>query len=156
MADELNPIFLKFRERALAWQDPEAPLGSPSGIVMETGHPAGVVSLVVMSDGTVSLFFSKGSAVLGAGAYPGPARAARELAMAAAHFAGQMQPALDLAMPKLGMVNLFVLIDGIVRGASGKETDFGENRSPVSPLFHAAHHVIGEIRRLPPADPDKK
>ena len=156
MADELNPIFLKFRERALAWQDPEAPLGSPSGIVMETGHPAGVVSLVVMSDGTVSLFFSKGSAVLGAGAYPGPARAARELAMAAAHFAGQMQPALDLAMPKLGMVNLFVLIDGIVRGASGKETDFGENRSPVSPLFHAAHHVIGEIRRLPPADPAKK
>jgi hypothetical protein len=152
MTNELNPVYLKFRERALAWRDPEAPMGSPSGIIMETGVPEGVVSLVVMSDGTASLFYSGGGAILGAGIHPGPARAARELAMAAAHFASQMQPALDLDMPKAGMVSLYVLIDGIIRGASGKERDFGENRMPLSPLFHAAHHVIGEIRRLPPPE----
>ncbi len=157
MANELNPVYMKFRKRALAWRDPQAPIGSPSGIIMETGVPEGVVSLVVMSDGTASLFFSGGGAILGAGVHPGPARAARELALAAARFAQQMQPALDLAMPKLGMVNLFVLIDGIIRGASGKEKDFGENRSPVSPLFHAAHHVVAEMRRLPPpSDAGKK
>lgn len=156
MAGELNPVYLKFRERALAWRDPQAPMGSPSGIIMETGVPEGVLSLVVMSDGTASLFFSGGGAILGAGAYAGPARAARELALEAAHFAQQMQPALDVALPKLGMVNLFVLIDGIIRGASGKEKDFGENRSPLSPLFHAAHHVVAEMRRLPPPGESSK
>ncbi|MDX2274158.1 MAG: hypothetical protein NW206_01810 [Hyphomonadaceae bacterium] len=147
---EANPVYLKFRERALRWQDPQAPLGSPSGVIVETGYPEGVVSLVVMSDGTVSLFFSGGGAVLHAGLFDGPAQAARDLAMAAMHFAPQMQPALDLAMPKKGMVNIFVLVDGIVRSAHGKMSDFGDNRLPLSPLFQVAMNVIAAIRALPP------
>jgi hypothetical protein len=147
---EVNSVYLKFRERALKWQDPEAPLGSPSGVVMETGHPEGVVSLVVMSDGTVSLFFSGGGAVLHAGLFDGPAESGRELALAAMHFAPKMQPAIDLTMPKNGMVNIFVLIDGIVRAAQGKMSDFGDDRLPLSPLFHVGMNVIAAIRALPP------
>jgi hypothetical protein len=145
-----NSVYLKFRERALKWQDPQAPLGSPSGVVVETGHPEGTVSLVVMSDGTVSLFFSGGGAVLHAGLFDGPAQAGRDLAMAAMHFAPQMQPAMDLAMPKNGMANIFVLIDGIVRSAHGKVKDFGDNRLPMSPLFQVGMNVIAAIRALPP------
>lgn len=152
MAEPVNAVYLKFRERALAWQDPGAPLGSPSGIIMETGYPEGVVSLVVMSDGTVSLFFSGGGAVLAAGLFDGPAQAGRELAIAAQHFAPMMQPAMDLAMPKTGMVNIFVLVDGIIRSAHGKVTDFGENRLQFSPLFHVGVRVIAAIRTLPPTE----
>lgn len=147
---QVNSVYLKFRERALKWQDPQAPLGSPSGVVMETGHPEGVVSLVVMSDGTVSLFFSGGGAVLHAGLFEGPAQAGRDLAMAAMHFAPQMQPALDLKMPKNGMANIYVLVDGIVRCASGKMSDFADNRLPLSPMFQIGMRVVGAIRALPP------
>lgn len=147
---KVNSVYLKFRERALKWQDPQAPLGSPSGVIMETGHPEGVVSLVVMSDGTVSMFFSGGGAVLHAGLFDGPAQAGRDLAMAAMHFAPQMQPAIELNMPKNGMANIFVLVDGIVRSAHGKISDFADNRLPLSPLFQNGMRVIAMIRDLPP------
>lgn len=145
-----NSVYLKFRERALKWSDPEAPMGSPSGVIVETGHPEGVVSLVVMSDGSVSMFFSGGGAVLHAGVFDGPAKAARELAMAAMHFAPQMQPAIELNMPKDGMANIFVLVDGIVRSDRGKIKDFAANRAPLSQLFQIAMRVTTAIRALPP------
>ncbi len=152
MSEELDPVFAAIRQRALSWQDPEAPQGSPSGVVMETGYPEGVVLLAAMSDGTVSLFFSKGGSVLGGGGHTGPAQAARALAMLAAQMAPQMPLAVEATLPKTGTVAVYVLIDGIVRSISGREKDFGENRSLYSPLFHAAHRVIAEIRRLPPPE----
>ena len=154
MAETIDPMFAKFRQRALAWQDPEAPPGSPSGIIMETGYPEGVVMLVVMSSGTVDLFFSGGGSILGAGAHAGPKAAARELAMAAADLAPQMPVAFEFGLPERGLTKLYVLVDGGVRGVAGRESDFGENRAALSPLFHAAHRVIAEIRRIPP--PQKK
>lgn len=147
---EVNSVYLKFRERALKWQDPQAPLGSPSGVIVETGYAEGVVSLVVMSDASVSLFFSGGGAVLHAGLFDGPAQAARDLAMAAMHFAPQMQPAIELNMPKKGMVNIFVLVDGIIRSSTGKMSDFGDDRLPLSPLYQIALRVIAAIQALPP------
>jgi hypothetical protein len=148
-----DSAFVQIRQRALAWQDSQAPPGSPSGVIMETGYPEGVVMLVVMSDGTVSLFFSGGGSVLGAGAYPGPAKAARDLAMRAAHMAPQIPVAFEYELPQQGITKLYVLVDGLVRGVVAREVDFGENRSPFSPLFHAAHRVIAEVRRIPPPPP---
>jgi hypothetical protein len=152
MCADVHNAFVEVRRRALAWRDPEAPAGSPSGVILETGYPEGVVMLAVMSDGTLSLFSSSGGSVLGGGAFPGPAQAGRQLALAGAHFAPRMQIVTTCPLPKLGVASLYVMIDGLVRGVSGAEKDFGENRSPFSPLFHAAHHVIAEIRRIRPPE----
>ena len=154
MAEAPHPLYLNLRERALAWQDPQAPMGSPSGVVVEIGREEGVSTLVVMSTGTVDLYFSHGAGIMGAGRHPGPAKAGRELAALAAQLAPNVPPALELNMPKPGYVKLYVLVDGIVRGQGGRETDFGEGRSSLSPLFHAAHHVMAEMRRIPPPAPD--
>lgn len=146
---EADPMFMKLRTRALAWQDPEAPPGSPSGVLMETGYAEGVVLLVVMSDGTADLYFSKGGGVMGGGAYPGPKKAARDLAMMAAHMAERIPIAFEFGLPDTGLVKLYVLVDGQVRGVVGREIDFGENRAPFAPLYHAAHRLIAELRRAP-------
>ena len=119
-------------------------------MILETGYPEGVVMLVVMSDGTISLFSNGGGSVLGAGKYPGPAQAARKLALAGAQLGPRMPIVTDYALPQMGVAKLYVLIGGMVRGVAGRERDFGENRVQFSPLFHAAHHVIAEIRRIPP------
>ncbi|MGE3929023.1 MAG: hypothetical protein AB7G05_02595 [Hyphomonadaceae bacterium] len=150
MSGDLDPMFVTLRERALAWQDQDAPEGSPSGVILETGYREGVVMLVVMSDGTVDLYFSGGSGVMGAGALEGPKHAARELAAAAAHFAPRMPVVTEFPLPPVGSAGLYVLIDGVVRGGVARERDYGDNRSQHSPLFHIAHRVIAEIRRLPP------
>ena len=64
----------------------------------------------------------------------------------------RMPAGFDYPLPPPGIVNLFVLIDGVVRHVAGAEQDFGQNKSPFSPLFHAAHHVIAEMRRIPPPE----
>ena len=37
------------------------------GVIMETGYPEAVVTLIALSDGTASLYFSNGGGVIGAG-----------------------------------------------------------------------------------------
>ena len=150
MTGEPDAMFVTLREKAFAWQDPDAPEGSPSGILLETGYPEGVVLMVVMSDGTVDLYFSRGSGVMGAGAYEGPKAAARDLAVAAAHFAPRMPVVTEIPLPQVGSAGLYVLIDGVVRGGIARERDYADNRSQFSPLFHMAHRVIAAIRQMPP------
>jgi hypothetical protein len=61
-------------------------------------------------------------------------------------------PVVDrTSLPELGQVKLYVLVDGALRCVGGPQEDFGENRLPQSPLFHAAHNVIAEIRKMKPA-----
>jgi hypothetical protein len=150
MTYEAAPAFAALRAKAFAFKDKSAPPGMPSGVVMETGYPEGVVTLAVLSDGSVSMFFSNGGSALGAGAHPGPAQAARQLGAAGAHFAKDMPVVDRTGLPALGEVKLYVLVDGDLRCVAGKQEDFGENRLPQSPLFHAAHNVIAEIRKLKP------
>jgi hypothetical protein len=47
------------------------------GVVMETGYPEAVASLVALADGTVSLYFSNGGGIIGLGPHAGPHRAAQ-------------------------------------------------------------------------------
>ena len=118
---------------------------------METCYPEGVVMLVVMSAGSIDLLFSGGGGAMGAGKYDGPKKAARDLAMAAAQLAPDIPPAFELDLPKnTGLTKIYIMIDGIVRSVVGMEKDFGEGRSMGSPLFHLAHRVIAEIRKIPP------
>src|SRR5438105_3620414 len=44
------------------------------GAMIETAYPEIVATLVALSDGTVSLYFSNGTAIIGAGTHEGPRR----------------------------------------------------------------------------------
>ena len=150
MSYNVAPVYENLRARAFAFADPDAPAGSPWGVIMETGYPEGVTTLMALSDGAVGLMFSNGLTSVGAGRFEGPALAARRLGGLAAKFAPTMPFVADTNLPDLDQVRLYVLTVTGVKGVAGKQADFGENRLPQSPLFHAAHAVIGEIRKVKP------
>ncbi len=86
--------------------------------------------------------------MVGAGSHDRPAAAARNLAIGVAQNMDQFRKTSDTQAPKSGETKFFVLVDDDVLTASGKVSDFGQNRHKLSPVFHAAHVVIAEVRRL--------
>jgi hypothetical protein len=147
-------MFRDMRERALSVTPTELGLLPSSdrprvwAILMETGYETAASSLVVIADGSTSLYFSNGGGMIGCGEHaPVREAGARLLAAAEAHFELLTRVA-DTRLPEVGRVRFYArTFDGIV-GAEGGEVDLGENRHPLSPLFMAGHDVITAIRVL--------
>jgi hypothetical protein len=118
------------------------------GVIMETGYPEAVVTLVALSDGTASLYFSNGGGMLGLGQHEGPAVAARSLVSFAAHNSEGLEPASDTPLPKPGFTRFYVLTQRGTLTAEAREVDLGENRHLLSPLFYAAQELITEMRKV--------
>lgn len=118
------------------------------GVLMETGYPTAVVTLVALGDGTVSLYFSNGGGIIGLGPSPGPQRAAKDLIASAQKFVRQGQPTNGYPLPSQAMTRFYLLTGGRTVMFEGKENDMGNNRLPVSPLFHKAQELISQIRMV--------
>jgi hypothetical protein len=127
--------FLKTKERTF-------------GVIMETGYPEAVVTLVALADGSASLYFSNGGGMIGLGHHEGPAVAARSLISFADHNLSKLVTAKDIQLPEPGDTRFFVLTQGGVLSAEAKEEDLGENRHVLSPLFYSAHELISEMRKV--------
>jgi hypothetical protein len=145
----MDPTYAALRSLAFAWKDTKLPSGAPTGFILETGFPEGVITLVVTSDHSASLYYSNGGGTIGAGGHAGPAQKARFLLEVAAQYAQGLEVTTSNPTPSEGEVRIYVLSNEAIRGVSGLEEDFGEGRSPFSPLFHAAHSVISEILAIP-------
>ena len=121
------------------------------GVLMETGYPQAVVSLVTIAEGTTSLYFSSGGGIIGAGEH----KAVRETSMRFIAFVDQhvdaFAPATDHAMPAVGRVRFYVRTFDGLRAAEASEKELGENRHPLSPFFRAGHAVIAAVREATPA-----
>jgi len=118
------------------------------GVIMETGYPEAVVTLVALSDGTASLYFSNGGGMIGMGQHEGPAIAARSLISFADHNLKQLAPASETPLPRPGYTRFYVLTQGGTLTAEAKEADLGENRHVLSPLFYSAQELITEMREV--------
>jgi hypothetical protein len=115
------------------------------GVLMETGYPEAVVTLVALSDGTASLYFSNGGGIIGAGAHEGPRVAAQSLISFAAHNRHHLAPTTQTPVPSPGRTRFYVLTTDGLLTAEAPEDDLGENRHALSPLFHSAHALISEM-----------
>ena len=117
------------------------------GVLMETGYPEAVATLVALADGTTSLYFSNGGGVIGAGDHAS-VRAAGDalLSTAEAHLAG-FTPANATPLPELGRVRFYVRTFGATLGAEAEERALGEGRHPLAPMFHAGHALIAAVRQ---------
>jgi hypothetical protein len=135
--------------RAQALQLNAAEVGSADptfGVLMETGYPEAVLSLLALANGTASLYFSNGGGIIGSGQREGPAVAARSLVAFAAHNLGYLAETADYPLPQPGRTRFYVLTANGVVSADAPECEFGENRHVLSPLFYAAQGLITEIR----------
>jgi len=141
--------FRELRAQALALKASDfARDDAPFGLLMETGYPEAVCTLVALADGTASLYFSNGGGIIGAGEHERPATAARSLVAAAAEFLRHLEAAVEYPLPRPDHTRFYVLIAAGVRTAEALEEDLGENRHALSPLFHAAHGLISEISAI--------
>lgn len=117
------------------------------GVVMELGLPTkAVASLVTFAEGSTSLYFSNGGAIIGSGQHP-PVRAASQAMLAAAethlrHFA----PASGTPKPAPGRVRFYIRTFEGMRTADVSDADLLARRHPLSEVYHAGRMVIETVR----------
>jgi hypothetical protein len=117
-------------------------------VLMETGYPRGVATLVALADGTTSLYLSSGGGMIGAGGHPHVAAATLRLLGAVEQQLDRMPATLDTDLPEAGRVALRALTYEGQHVVEADEADLGYGRHPLSPVFHAAHDVITELRLI--------
>jgi hypothetical protein len=126
------------------------------GGLMDMGYPDGRwATLVVVGDGTVSLYTSTGGGMIGAGGHPNVAAAGEQwLTTLDAQLA--LLPIADPpGLPSQGQVVIRALLFGAQRAVTAGEDDLGHGRHPASALFHAAHEVLTQMRLVQEAGPGR-
>lgn len=119
-------------------------------VMMETGYPEAVATLVAVADGSVSMYFSSGGGVIGAGEHEPVRLAAESFMELAAGFAGDMQPTSESPLPAEGNVRFFVVTSSRRLTAEAPQDDLGHQRHALAPLFHKGHEVITAVRENAP------
>ena len=113
---------------------------------MESGYPERVATLVGVVDGTTSLYFSNGGGVIGAGEHcRGGARGA-PLARCRNRRARPAYASDEEPQPPATGRHSLSLSRPRACGAVAAEDDLGERHHELSPLLHAGHDVITQIR----------
>jgi hypothetical protein len=120
------------------------------GVVMETGMDVGYYTLVVLADGTTSLYFSTGGGIIGAGEKPQVREASQQFIGWGNRFLGSAHPATSMQPPAVGRTQFFFLTFDGVRSYAAPEVELGEEGDSLSPLFHAGHAVIAAVRGAQP------
>jgi hypothetical protein len=115
-------------------------------LLMETGYPEAVATLVGVADGTTSLYFSNGGGFIGAGTHASVAEANRRWHELGRSVVPQLEVIADPPLPDEGMTQFVVVTPEGLRGAVAPEEELGEGRHELSPFFHAAQDVITQIR----------
>ncbi len=116
------------------------------GLLMETGYPEAVVTLVAIADGTVSLYFSNGGGIIGIGEHENARKASNDLLAAAPKFIVQASLTKDFPLPSEGHARFYFLTSDGTYTVEAKEDDLGYNRSPLSSLFYKAQELITQAR----------
>jgi hypothetical protein len=151
-AYEPAEVYLGLRSQALALTrdllDPQsASDGRVLALLMETGYPEAVATLVGLADGTTSMYFSTGGGMIGAGQHPDVAAATKrwlELAEQALDELPEIPG--DVELPNEGTTQLVAVTESGRRAARAPEAELGGGAHPLSPLFYAGHDVITAIR----------
>jgi hypothetical protein len=115
-------------------------------LLMETGYPEAVATLVAVADGSTSLYFSNGGGFIGGGTHATVAEASRRWLEAAPTFLPELPIVTDPPLPSEGMTQFVAVTAEGLRGLVAPEEDLGEGRHGLSPLFYDGQDVITQIR----------
>ena len=115
-------------------------------LLMETGYPEAVATLVGVVDGTTSLYFSNGGGIIGAGSHAAVAEATRRWLEAGLAALPELAEVTDPTLPAEGMTQFVAVTPDGLRSAVAPEAELGEGKHRLSPFFYAAQDVITQIR----------
>jgi len=119
--------------------------------LMEWNLDGTVVTLVAIADGTVSLYFSSGGGIIGAGVHEGPRKAAEAFLSSAAKHRSLFVSTTAAPLPGEGMTRFHSRTPGGDFASEARTQDLAEGRHALSPLFYAAQDVITAVRTASPS-----
>jgi hypothetical protein len=117
----------------------------PWGVVMDWGLLDGTATVVALSDGSASVYWSSGGGWIGGKNIEPVQKAAQKAVRIAAEFVDLMTSASAFPLPGRGDVIFYSLTDNGVVTATGREKDLREHRHPLSKLGDAIQEVITEF-----------
>ncbi len=140
--------------RAKLFDTPPASLGlQPSeqlpkvwGLLMETGHEQGPVTLLVLADQTTSLYLPTGGGFIGAGAHKTVWAASKAFLETGEAVCDAFDRISDRSFPGEGELKFHLLTYEEALMADGQEQQIGNGIGPLSALFWAGQAVISQIR----------
>ena len=147
-----NGVYSGLRHNALTIKRLEVGIPSPSpgapawGVLMETGHGPVTVTLFALADGTTSLYFSNGAGVIGGQGNEMVRKANGAFLNQANQLLAHLKPTASFPIPEPAHTVFYVLTDSGILEGGALENDLGYGRHPLSPLFHAGHEVISQLR----------
>lgn len=114
-------------------------------ILMELAVAEGSVMIYAFSDGTTSLYNSKGSALIGFGTKESVREASSKFLAAAQQLYGKAEKVTEFPAPRPGHVAFYVNTFDGMRGYMALGDDLANNEDEMSPLFHAGYAVMMEL-----------
>jgi hypothetical protein len=118
------------------------------GVLMETGYPEAVITLVSLADGTTSLYFSNGGGMIGGGDHAPVARSTKAFVATAEKYYKQMNLTKVFPLPTVGRVKFYVLTFSGVLTSDVDENKLGDGKHALSPLFYSGQDVIAQFRKV--------
>lgn len=152
MIPEPADVYLGLRAQALGvGRENLAPGGGGSsliGLLMETGYPSAVVTLVGLADGATSLYFSTGGGVIGGGEHADVATATIRWLEVGEQLLTRLDETEDAPLPAEGTTQFVAITDKGHAAISASNAELGAGGNPLSPLFYAGQGVITALRLL--------
>jgi len=141
------------RAQILNWKCPQASSSdkpsSPCAVVMDWAVTPGVATVVAISDGSASIYYSSGGGSIGGGyARPTIRDAALHAVSIAGKFLDAMQPTYNFPLPERGGVIFYIVTDKGVLMAKASVELLSTNRHPLSELGNSMQSIITEYRKL--------
>lgn len=118
------------------------------GVLMESGHPDLVMTLVALADGTTSLYFSYGGGMIGGGEHPSVVKAARSFLLEASNAYPAMTPTTSFPLPTTGRVKIYVLTYSGAYTIEAEEEALMNKTHELWPLFYLGNDVITQFRLI--------
>ena len=152
---EVADIYTDLRNQALQLK-PE-PIGqnvadesAVYAVLIETGYPEAVATLIAVADGTASLYFSNGGGIIGGGEHESVRKVSGEFMTLAQQFVSHSTLTETFPLPRKNNVRSYLVTRGGVYTFEALEDDLGYGRHPCSALFHKGHELITAIREHTP------
>ena len=140
------------RQQALT--SPAKDLGIPLSahqpflVLMDMGYSKAVVSVVATEAGDASIYFSTGGGIIGGGGHEGVRKAASQFVAESAKYISAFKASNDFSSPAAGDVRFVVRTpEAVLVSPDVVETELGNGKHALSPLFYAAQHVIAQLRQ---------
>jgi hypothetical protein len=132
---------------------PTAAPTMPWGVVMDWGLSENTATVLALSDGSASVYFSNGGGFIGGQSHETVQKAAKRAVEISAEVQPLMRATTEYPLPKRGEVIFYVLTDAGVFSATAPEQDLRTHRNPFSKLGDAAQEVISAYRLIQEKQP---